>query len=76
MNIVELSDPDAVRKAVVEFDELGRVDFLSKYGFGVSRRFVLEIEQEASNSTGFSFRQNTWSATSCNKSCCRGPTQT
>ena len=30
----DLSDPDAVEKALTEFDEVGRKAFLAQYGFG------------------------------------------
>jgi hypothetical protein len=33
VGLAELTSADAVRAAVEEFDELGREEFLSKYGF-------------------------------------------
>ena len=41
MSLQDLTDPDAVRRAIKEFDDLGRDDFLRKYGFQSSRRYVL-----------------------------------
>jgi putative restriction endonuclease len=35
----ELTDPQAVLKALAEFDQLGRQAFLQKYGFGGAGRF-------------------------------------
>lgn len=41
MSLSDLSDPAAVRQALEEFDRLGRDEFLAKYGFGKSRRYML-----------------------------------
>lgn len=41
MALADLTDPNAVQRAVREFDELGRDQFLSKYGFGKSRSYFL-----------------------------------
>ncbi|WP_313913232.1 hypothetical protein, partial [Tahibacter sp.] len=42
-----LNDPQAVRKALREFDELGRDNFLKKYNFGRSKLyFVLDDEKK------------------------------
>jgi hypothetical protein len=43
MALKDISDPGAVRRAVEEFDELGREAFLSKYGFKKARQFFLEL---------------------------------
>jgi hypothetical protein len=37
----ELTDPQAVLQALAEFDQLGRQEFLRKYGFGRAGRFRL-----------------------------------
>jgi hypothetical protein len=37
----DLTNPEAVERAVAEFDALGRDAFLSKYGFGPARTFML-----------------------------------
>ena len=44
MSWTELTSSEAVRKALDEFDDLGRDAFLKKYGFGRSARFVLRHE--------------------------------
>ena len=41
MGLTELSDPKAILAAVAEFDEIGREEFLTKYGFGPSRSYFL-----------------------------------
>lgn len=41
MSLSDLSDPTAVRQALEEFGRLGRDEFLAKYGFGRSRRYML-----------------------------------
>jgi MoxR-like ATPase len=43
VSLRELTDPDAVRRAVQEFDALGRDAFLQKYGFKSSRQYVLVL---------------------------------
>src|SRR4051794_8547906 len=43
MAFADLSDPRAIEQAVGEFDQVGRVSFLKKYGFRRSREFFLEI---------------------------------
>ena len=40
-NYRDLSDRDAVLKAIAECDRLGRTKFLEKYGYGKALRFVL-----------------------------------
>lgn len=37
----QLTDPEAVERAIAEFDDLGRDGFLAKYGFGKGRTFFL-----------------------------------
>ena len=39
----DLTDSNAVRKAVAEFDKLGRDTFLKRYGFGPARRYLLSV---------------------------------
>jgi 5-methylcytosine-specific restriction protein B len=46
VGLAQLTDREAVIKAVREYNELGREGFLSKYGFGPSRRYVL-IQDDA-----------------------------
>lgn len=41
MAIEDIRDPNAVRAALREFDELGREAFLTKYGFGGSDRYFV-----------------------------------
>ena len=42
MGLADMTDPEAVLKAVAEFDELGRDAFLAKYGYGRAlRHFVM-----------------------------------
>ncbi len=41
MSVAELSDPEAVRKAIEEYDSVGRDAFLKKYGFGRARSYWL-----------------------------------
>ena len=41
MALADLRDPDAVRQAMAEFDQLGQEGFLAKYGFGRSRDYVV-----------------------------------
>lgn len=40
-NYRDLDDPSAVRKAIAECDEIGREKFLTKYGYGKARTFML-----------------------------------
>ena len=42
MTISDIRDPSSVRKAIDEFDDLGRQAFLAKYGFGEARSYYLE----------------------------------
>jgi putative restriction endonuclease len=39
--LTDLTDPDAVRSAMAEFDEIGREAFLTKYGFRPARSFFV-----------------------------------
>ncbi len=41
MSLTELTDREAVIKAIKEFDEVGRGNFLSQYGFGKAREYFL-----------------------------------
>jgi len=40
-NFKDLDDPKAVLKAIGEYDRLGQTAFLSRYGFGKARNFIL-----------------------------------
>jgi len=40
----ELHDDDAVKRAMAEFDEIGRDAFLRKYGFRSSRAYLIEYK--------------------------------
>jgi hypothetical protein len=42
MALSELTDPNAVLKAIQEYDDLGQQAFLKKYGFAPARRFHLQ----------------------------------
>lgn len=39
MSVARLTDPEAIRAAMDEFDELGRDSFLEKYGYGQAKRY-------------------------------------
>lgn len=41
MSLSELTDPEAVRQAMAEFDRMGRAAFLQRYGFGKARDYLL-----------------------------------
>ena len=43
-HIDDVTDPDAVRNACAEFDDIGREAFLAKYGFGRARSYDLVID--------------------------------
>ncbi|MGN8138670.1 HNH endonuclease [Paraburkholderia sp. 22099] len=44
MPFADVSDPDAVREAIKEFDSKGRDVFLSEYGFGKARDYFLVVD--------------------------------
>lgn len=44
MSLADLTSAAAVRAAIDEFDELGREEFLRKYGFGPARRYVIRVD--------------------------------
>ena len=44
MALNDISDPDAVRRAIAEYDEVGQEAFLERYGFGPARRFVVSFD--------------------------------
>ncbi|WP_300678487.1 HNH endonuclease [Nocardioides sp.] len=44
MALADLTDPDAVRKAMAEFDERGRDAFLEEYGFHPARDYFIELD--------------------------------
>ena len=50
MALSDLTDPDAVRRALREFDEIGRDHFLAKYGFAKSRSYFLIADGRAYDS--------------------------
>ena len=50
MSLSSLSDRDAVFKAIQEFDDLGRSEFLAKYGFGKSREFFIRYSGKSYDS--------------------------
>ena len=43
MSLTDLTDPDAVRRAVAEHDQLGRDRFLALYRFSPARAYFLEL---------------------------------
>jgi hypothetical protein len=45
VSLDDLSDPDAVRAAMAEFDRLGREAFLAKYGIDKARGWLLVDER-------------------------------
>lgn len=44
MALADLTDPDAVRQALAEYDELGQEQFLAKYGYGRSKHWIVVHE--------------------------------
>ncbi len=42
MSLTNMKSPDAILKAVEEFDRIGREDFLRKYGFWKAKEFFLD----------------------------------
>jgi hypothetical protein len=44
MSLAEIKSPDSIRKAVSEFDRLGRTAFLERYGFCEAREYLLDID--------------------------------
>ena len=45
MSFSDITDANAIRAAMAEFDDLGRDAFLHKYGFGRARQYFLRTEQ-------------------------------
>ena len=43
MAFTDVSDPDSVRSAISEFDEIGQTAFLKKYGFGKARNYHVVV---------------------------------
>lgn len=43
MDLSGLTNPEAVRQAIAEFDQLGREPFLNKYGYGIARAHFLRL---------------------------------
>ena len=50
MSLRELTDPAAVRRAALEFDQIGREQFLTKYGFGPARNYFLFVNGQSYDS--------------------------
>ncbi len=46
MGLKDITDPEAVNRAIAEFDTLGRETFLKKYGFGYARAYYVEHNGE------------------------------
>lgn len=46
MGLKDITDADAVKQAIAQFDALGRDDFLKRYGFGRARRFFVEFNDK------------------------------
>ena len=44
MSLTDLTEPNAIRLALREFDELGRDEFLRRYGFGPSKEYFVEFD--------------------------------
>jgi hypothetical protein len=44
MSLSDLTDREAVLKAIEEFDRLGQESFLNKYGFGLSKGYWLAYQ--------------------------------
>ncbi len=44
MSVSDIRDPESVRKAVEEYDRLGRGEFLSRYGFHEARDYLLYLD--------------------------------
>jgi 5-methylcytosine-specific restriction protein A len=44
MSLADLTDPGAVRKAIAEFEVLGRTGFLSKYGFKPAKNYFVLVD--------------------------------
>jgi hypothetical protein len=42
MDIGDVSSPNAVFRSMTEFDQLGRTDFLHRYGFGAAREWYID----------------------------------
>ena len=50
MSFKDIDDREAIKKAVAEFEELGRDAFLSKYGFGRGRTYFLKLNKKTYDS--------------------------
>jgi len=46
MSLADLSSPTAVKKAIAEYDSLGRDEFLSHYGYGAAREYVVRYHDK------------------------------
>lgn len=50
MSLRDLTDKTAILEAIAEFDRLGRDAFLEKYGFGRSKKYILDYKGRAFDS--------------------------
>ena len=46
MAFADIDSRQAILDAVAEFDRMGRAAFLDKYGYGVAKRYYLEIDDQ------------------------------
>ncbi len=44
MSLKDITSREAVLRAVGEFDQLGRKAFLEKYGFGIAKKYYLDLD--------------------------------
>jgi hypothetical protein len=44
MSLGDITDREAVLRAMSEYRELGRSEFLERYGFGGSRHYVISLD--------------------------------
>ena len=42
--ISDITQPDAVKQAMAEYDRIGKDDFLRKYGYGTATKYFLKDE--------------------------------
>ncbi len=46
MSLADLSSPTAVKRAIAECDVLGRDEFLSRYGYGSAREYLVRYDEK------------------------------
>ncbi len=46
MGLAEVTDPEAVLRAIAEFDERGRRAFLNEYGFAPARDYFIVVDDK------------------------------